>query len=57
MIEPSAVSPLLYDASDVSITVELGVAHGSWVIDSNVRYAIVDDRLVPLADQSAFPGR
>ena len=57
MIEPSAVSPLLYDASDVSMTVGLGVAHGSWLIDSNVGYAIVEDRLVTLADQTTFPGR
>jgi len=57
MIEPSAVSPLLYDTSDFMIMLGLGIVKGPWRIDSNVGYAIMDDRLVTAADQESFPGR
>jgi long-subunit fatty acid transport protein len=57
MIEPSSVSPLLYDTSDFMMMIGLGVVHGQWVIDTNVGYAIMDDRVVTTADQASFPGR
>jgi long-subunit fatty acid transport protein len=57
MIEPSAVSPLLYDASDFMVMLGLGIVQGHWTIDTNVGYAIMEDRLVTTADQANFPGR
>jgi long-subunit fatty acid transport protein len=57
MIEASAVSPLLYDASDSIINIGLGIVNGQWTIDLMLGYAYTEDRLVTLADQQAFPGR
>ncbi len=55
MMEPSALSPLLYDATDTMLGI--GVAHGRWTIDANVGYGFMEDRLVTPAEQPFFPGR
>jgi long-subunit fatty acid transport protein len=57
MIDASAVSPLLYDTSDFMVMLGLGIAYGNWLIDANVGYGYMEDRLVTSADQRAFPGR
>jgi hypothetical protein len=57
MIEPSAVTPFMYDASDYMVMIGLGVAHGAWMLDFNTGYAYMDDRLVTPAQQTNFPGR
>jgi len=57
MIEPSAVSPLLYDSTDSMINIGLGIVYGRWTIDSTVGFAYMEDRLVTPTDQKTFPGR
>ncbi len=57
MMQASALSPLLYDATDSMFSLGLGVAHGGWTIDSNVGFAFMEDRLVTAADQMSFSGR
>ncbi len=57
MIEPSAVSPLLYDTSDSEVGVGLEIVHGRWAIDSAVGVGYMEDRWVTPADQKMFPGR
>jgi long-subunit fatty acid transport protein len=57
MMEASALSPLLYDATDTEFGVGLGIAHGRWMIDFNTGIALMEDRLVTTADQMSFPGR
>ncbi len=57
MMEASALSPLLYDTTDFMMMLGLGIAQGPWLIDANVGYAIMNDRLVTTADQANFPGK
>ena len=57
MMQPSALSPLLYDTTDFMVMVGIGLAQGHWLIDANVGYAIMNDRMVTTADQANFPGK
>lgn len=57
MMQASSLSPLLYDTTDFAMMIGLGIAQGHWLIDANVGYAIMNDRLVTTDDQAIFPGR
>lgn len=57
MMNPSALSPLLYDASDVLIGVGLGARFERLTVDFVAGLPINEDRVVTASKNPAFPGR
>ncbi len=57
MIEPSAIRPQLYDASDFMFMAGFGVQLERWTIDVQTGVGHIEDRVVTEDDQAFFPGR
>jgi len=57
MMEPSALSPLLYDTTDWLLSIGLGARVRHLDIDVVVGAPVIDSRKVTAAENPAFPGR
>lgn len=57
MMEPSALSPLIYDTSDWLFGLGLGARVQSLEVDVVVGMPIIEDRVVTAEENPSFPGR
>jgi long-subunit fatty acid transport protein len=57
MMEPSTLSPLLYDASDTLASAGVSVRVGRFEFDSVIGRPFVEDRVVTKDENPVFPGR
>ena len=57
MMEPSALSPLLYDTSDWLFSIGLGARAGHLDVDFVVGVPLIEDRVVTPDENPLFPGR
>ena len=56
-MEPSALSPLIYDTSDWLFGLGLGARVQSLEVDVVVGMPIIEDRVVTAEENPSFPGR
>lgn len=57
MMEPSALSPLLYDTTDVMLMLGIQTEAGPWVFALNIGGDRMEDRRVTAQENPRFPGK
>ncbi|MFN8543776.1 MAG: outer membrane protein transport protein [Candidatus Binatia bacterium] len=57
MIQPRAMTPLLYDTNDLSFGLGGGFTSGPWTVDLALGVSHIDDRVVSVREQVLLAGR